>query len=192
MEKRTGNTDGEMIRVVLTGPECTGKSTLAVQLARHYNTICIPEYAREYVSALSRPYTYSDVEHIAATQVRQKDEFSARANKILFLDTYLIITKVWFDVVFHRCPGWIKEELSRKEIQLYLLCNTDIPWEPDPVRENGGSRREYLLELYKKELETWECPYRIVSGTGEIRLQNAILLLDKFIQKDGKLINYQK
>jgi nicotinamide riboside kinase len=182
MEKRTGNTDGEMIRVVLTGPECTGKSTLAVQLARHYNTIWIPEYAREYVSALSRPYTYSDVEHIAATQVRQKDEFSARANKILFLDTYLIITKVWFDVVFHRCPGWIKEELSRKEIQLYLLCNTDIPWEPDPVRENG----------YKKELETWECPYRIVSGTGEIRLQNAILLLDKFIQKDGKLINYQK
>jgi nicotinamide riboside kinase len=183
MEKRTGNTRGEMIRIVLTGPECTGKSTLAVQLARHYNTLSIPEYARIYVSALTRPYTYSDVEHIAATQVRQQEEYSVLANKILFLDTYLIITKVWFDVVFHRSPGWIKKALSRKDIQLYLLCNTDIPWEPDPVRENGGSRRDILMELYKKELETWGCHYQIVTGTGEIRLQNAIGLVDDFIMK---------
>jgi len=122
------------------------------------------------------------VEHIARMQVLQKDEYSSRANKLLFLDTYLIITKVWFDVVFHRCPDWIRTELARNEIDLYLLCNTDIPWEPDPVRENGGAMREYLLNVYKKELEFWGCNYRMVSGIGDARLYNAIRLVDNLIK----------
>jgi len=189
MEKSTGESGNKITRIVLTGPECTGKSTLAAELATHYNTVYIPEYAREYISGLSRPYTLNDVQHIAEIQIRQKEEFSAldsvRASGILFMDTYLIITKVWFELVYHQCPGWITSELARNDIDLYLLCNTDIPWVPDPVRENGGSKREYLLKLYKKELINYACNYRIVYGTGMARLQNAISHVEHFIHNDN-------
>jgi len=183
MEKGTGPVGDKIIRIVLTGPECTGKSTLAIQLAQHYNTVCIPEYARQYIGGLSRTYEYDDVLHIAQTQVRQLDEYSSRANRILFLDTYLVITKVWFDLVFNRRPQWIDEELSKHSIDFYLLCDTDIPWEADTVRENGGTRRELLLGLYKKELTDFGCEFKIVRGLGEERLKNAIRLVDTHIQK---------
>jgi len=152
-----------------------------MQLAGHYNTMYIPEYAREYISGLSRPYNYSDVEHIARIQIRQKDEYSPRAKGLLFLDTYWIITKVWFDLVFQRYPLWIDQELARNEINLYLLCDIDIPWEPDPVRENGGRMREVLLQLYRKELVERGYHYRLVTGFGEQRLQNAVRHVDDFI-----------
>ncbi len=182
MEKRTDGRPGqELIRVVITGPECTGKSTLTIQLAEHYSTMYIPEYAREYISGLSRPYNYSDVEHITRIQIRQKDEYSRCAKGLLFLDTYLIITKVWFDLVYHRRPPWLDLELARNEINLYLLCDIDIPWEPDPVRENGGRMRENLLRLYRSELEERGLHYRLVTGSGEQRLRNAIHHVDDLI-----------
>jgi len=183
MEERSGHVSDKIIRIVLTGPECTGKSTLAIRLAQHYNTLCIPEYAREYIAKLSLPYTYEDVVHIAETQVVKLEEFSKMANRILFLDTYLIISKVWFDLVFKRRPEWIDKELSKHSVDFYLLCDTDIPWEVDPVRENGGERREFLMGLYKQELKDFGCEFGIVKGLGEERLKNAIRLVDTFIQK---------
>jgi NadR type nicotinamide-nucleotide adenylyltransferase len=183
MEKRSGIVGQKIIRIVLTGPECTGKSTLAVQLAKHYNTLCVPEYAREYVDGLDRPYDYEDVVHIAEMQVRQLEEYSQHANRILFLDTYLIITKVWFDLVFNRRPAWIDKELSAHPVDFYLLCDTDVPWEADTVRENGGARREFLLELYKKELLYFGCEFGMVNGLGRERLKNAIRMVDNYIQK---------
>ena len=152
-----------------------------MQLAEHYSTIYIPEYAREYISGLSRPYNYSDVEHIARIQIRQKDEYSRCAKGLLFMDTYLIITKVWFDLVYHRRPPWLDLELARNEINLHLLCDIDIPWEPDPVRENGGRMREILLRLYRSELEERGLHYRLVTGSGEQRLRNAIHHVDDLI-----------
>lgn len=171
------------MRVVLTGAESTGKSTLAANLARHFGTLYIPEYARDYVTGLGRSYTYEDVEHIARTQVRQMKEFSANAGRILFLDTYLIITKVWFDVVFHRRPEWLSQEIDAQEIDLYLLCDTDIPWEADPVRENGGERREELYRIYRKELEQAGCPFEVVTGLGEDRLGNAVKIVESYQKK---------
>jgi NadR type nicotinamide-nucleotide adenylyltransferase len=183
MEKTTGHIGDKIIRIALTGPECTGKSTLAVQLAQHYKTVSIPEYAREYVGSLSRPYDYDDVVHIAEMQVNQLEEYTNAANRILFLDTYLIITKVWFDLVFNQRPDWIDKELSKHSVDFYLLCDTDVPWEADPVRENGGTRREYLLGLYKKELVDFGCEFGIVQGLGNERLKNAIRLVDNYIEK---------
>jgi nicotinamide riboside kinase len=154
-------------------------------LARHFGTIFVPEYARKYVAGLNRPYTYEDVEHIANTQVRQLQEYSVHATGLIFLDTHLIITKVWFDEVFHRRPEWISKVIAAQEIDLYLLCHTDIPWVPDPVRENGGERREALYRIYRKELEHAGCPYAVVTGMGEDRLRNAIELVDYFIKQHG-------
>lgn len=179
MEKSTDTSGNPVIHVAITGPECTGKSTLSVQLARHYNTVFVPEFAREYVSSLDRPYHYQDLVHIAETQIRQAIDYSKRANKLLFFDTWLIITKVWFDVVFDRHPQWIDEELNRKTIDLFLLCSTDIPWVADPVRENGGEMRERLYLLYRKELESLGCNYRIITGIGNERLQEALKAIEE-------------
>jgi NadR type nicotinamide-nucleotide adenylyltransferase len=181
MEKGTAGRTGKIICVALTGAESTGKSTLAKQLAEHYQTVYVPEYAREYVSALDGPYTYADVEHIGRTQISQKQDCEIKANRIFFLDTYLIITRVWFDVVFQKHPDWIDEELNQKTVDLYLLCDTDITWEDDPVRENGGEMRENLMQRYREELVAWNCTFRLVSGIGNERLQNAIDQVDTFL-----------
>jgi NadR type nicotinamide-nucleotide adenylyltransferase len=174
MEKRVGKDPSALIRIGITGPECTGKSTLAAGLAAHYHTVFIPEYAREYIESLHRPYTYDDVVHIAERQVMEEKHYARQANGILFYDTYLIITKVWFSVVYDRIPDWIDEVLRKKPIHRFLLCDTDIPWIPDNVRENGGEMREKLFQRYRQELEQYGFPYSIIRGKGDRRLQNAI------------------
>jgi NadR type nicotinamide-nucleotide adenylyltransferase len=174
MEKRVDTDPSALIRIGITGPECTGKSTLAAGLAAHYHTVFIPEYAREYIESLHRPYSYDDVVHIAERQVMEEKTYALKANGILFYDTYLIITKVWFSVVYNRMPVWIDEVLKKKHIHLFLLCDTDIPWVPDKVRENGGEMRERLFQMYRQELEKYGFRYSVIRGKGNGRLLNAI------------------
>jgi NadR type nicotinamide-nucleotide adenylyltransferase len=185
MEKRSEKRVNQLMRVVITGPECTGKSTLANQLAQLYKTICIPEYAREYVSNLGRQYDYNDLVHIAKMQLHQAHDLVNLGNGLLFLDTYLIITKIWFKVVYGNYPDWIDNELSNNNINLYLLCNTDIPWTPDPVRENGGEMREQLFLMYKDELKRLGCRYVIISGIGEQRLYGATKAVNEILKAQG-------
>jgi nicotinamide riboside kinase len=174
MEKKVDTDPSALIRIVITGPECTGKSTLAAGLAAHYNTAYIPEYAREYIEGISRPYTFDDVVHIAEKQVMEEKSYALKASGILFYDTYLIITKVWFSVVYNRVPVWIDDVLRQKHIRLFLLCDTDIPWVPDKVRENGGEMRERLFRMYRQEIEKYGFPYSVIRGEGSRRLQNGI------------------
>jgi NadR type nicotinamide-nucleotide adenylyltransferase len=169
-----------ILKIAITGPECTGKSTIAEKLAGHYQTVFVPEYARDYVVGLNRPYTYDDVEHIARMQVLQAENFLQQSNRFLFLDTYLIITLIWFEVVFGRYPQWIEKEIQQNSIDLYLLCDTSIPWTPDKVRENGGEMRNKLFLMYKAALERYNCPFEIITGTGEARMLQAIQSVDHF------------
>jgi len=171
------------LKVVITGPESTGKSTLAEQLASHYKTVFVPEYARTYVEKLERPYVYKDLEYIAKRQIEDLEKYKPLANNILFLDTFLIITKVWFNIVYKKQPEWLDKSIRKCNIDLFLLCNTDLPWEPDLVRENGGEMREKLFLLYQKELEHYGLNYRIVEGFGEDRVSNSIAFVDKFLTK---------
>jgi NadR type nicotinamide-nucleotide adenylyltransferase len=187
MEKETDSTHSTIIRVVVTGPECTGKSTLTAQLAAHYQTTYIPEYAREYIENLSRPYTYDDVVKIAERQISEEDEFASKANNILFYDTYLIITKVWFDVVYKLRPAWIDTVLKQQHIHLFLLCDTDIPWRPDKVRENGGIMRKKLFRAYQQEIEKCGFSYAIINGKGEKRLQNGIKAVESMLKKQIRM-----
>jgi NadR type nicotinamide-nucleotide adenylyltransferase len=164
-------------RIVVTGPESTGKTELSFNLAKRLNTIFIPEYAREYVENLNRPYTYSDVESIARFQIVQEEMFEERAQNLLIFDTWLIITKVWFDLVFGKCPEWVISHIKSSHIDLFLICKTDLPWIPDPVRENGGEKREELLQLYCDEIKSFGFPYELVEGIGPIRTENALKFL---------------
>ena len=167
-------------KIVITGPESTGKTELAAALSIKYNALYIPEYARQYVENLDRKYTYADVEEIARQQIELESEFIKKTTKILFYDTYLIITKVWFDVVFHKHPDWLDNYIQESQIDLYLLCNTDLPWIADGIRENGGEMRERLFEIYRDELDKYNFQYRIISGNGTDRTDNAINHINNF------------
>jgi len=174
------NTESQT-RVIITGPESTGKTALCCDLARHYKGIVIPEYARTYISALGRKYTYNDVVHIALKQLEQMKEKRNLKAPFLFVDTYLIITKVWLRRVFGEVPGWIDQEIRNTYDALYLLCEPDIPWEPDSVRENGGFMRTVLLNEYLDELKNARLNYYFINGIGEKRLNCAIEKVNKFI-----------
>lgn len=160
-------------RIALIGPESTGKTTLCEQLAAHYKTVWVSEYARGYVEKFNRPYTIQDVELCAKRQLEQEDKFLQRANQYIFSDTELIVSKVWSEDVFKSCPDWMEKEILKRKYDLYLLTFPDLPFKEDPVRENQH-RRAYFFELYQSELERRNFSFEIVTGIGEVRLENAL------------------
>src|SRR6056297_316971 len=160
--------------IVITGAESTGKSVLTKWLANHFQVPFIPEFAREYVEKLNRDYNYSDVEFIAKKQISQLHEFQKAGLPYIFADTWLIITKIWFEVVFKQVPSWIDETMKETAISLFLVCDTDLPWIPDSVRENGGEQRELLQKKYINTIEEYGFNYKIVSGKNDERFKNAL------------------
>lgn len=170
-------------RIVLTGPESTGKTTLAKALAKKFNTIWIPEFAREYAYKVNNQFTYENVLEIARTQLVQEMEFEEEINKLVFFDTSLIITKVWLDVVFGKHPTWLDQMIKVEEADLYLLCAPDIDWIPDKVRINNGEKRQKLFETYLNELEKLKFNYKIVSGKGKKRLNTCINYVNELLPK---------
>lgn len=204
---------GKVIRVVVIGPESTGKSTLCQQLAEHFNTLWCPEYAREYLLTHGITYSYDDLLTIAKGQVALEEEYEARVkaerltlkpgeagngepadvkdNKLttgvhalhpaskdrglLFIDTDMYVMKVWSEYVFGKCELFILEEIARREYDLYLLCNPDLPWEPDVLREHPdeASRRE-LYRIYKNLMLHQGTPFVEITGNYSERLHTAI------------------
>ncbi len=160
--------------IVLTGPESTAKSTLTKALAAHFDAAWFPEYAREYLADKGHNYTYDDVEKIARTQLHQYESLNDLPEEIVFFDTWLIITKIWFEWVFKRVPSWLEDAISSCRVDLFLLCRPDIPWEPDPLRENGGDERIQLFNRYKQELISRNLRFVEVGGLGDDRLFQAI------------------
>jgi NadR type nicotinamide-nucleotide adenylyltransferase len=159
--------------IVITGAESTGKSVLTERLSNYFKVPFIPEFAREYIENLDRNYNYLDVEKIAKKQISQLEALKQSAHQYVFVDTWLIITKIWFDVVFGKIPSWLESSIQKTKIDLFLVCDTNLPWEPDPVRENGGEQREILQARYINELENYNFNYQIISGKGEKRFRAA-------------------
>lgn len=161
-------------KIVITGPESSGKTGLTKELAGYFNTIYYSEYAREYVENLTRKYTYNDVVLIAQHQKKELliTDFK-NANKFIFYDTGLIITKVWFEYVFNKVPDFLLKALEEIKIDLYLLCYPDLLWEPDNVRENCGKIRFDLFEKYKQEIEKYKINYFIIRNKGKQRFLSA-------------------
>lgn len=165
-----------IIKIAITGPESTGKSQLAEQLADYYKTVWIPEFARVYLSKIDRPYNYDDILEIAKGQVQSAEAILPMANKICFSDTELLVTKIWCDVKYGKCHPWIIENLKKQDFDLYLLMDIDLAWEFDPLREHPHQRR-FLFDRYKNELDKLGFNYRVISGVGEERLKNALSFL---------------
>ena len=160
-----------MIRIAVTGPESTGKSSMVKQLSKHYGGSIVPEFAREYLVDLNRSYTADDVEIIARKQIEQEEAFSENSN-IIFCDTDLLVCRIWMEVVFGACPDWLIAESRKQRYSHTLLMNIDIPWEPDPLREHPHLREE-LFNRYQTALIEDQRTFTIISGVNEARFENA-------------------
>ena len=166
-----------MKRVVIIGPESTGKSTLSEQLAKHYNTSWVPEYARQYLIQHGTEYNYDDLLTIAKGQVALEESYinANPSSKVLFIDTNQYVMKVWCEYVFGKCHQWVLDQITKRKYDLYLLCNIDLPWTHDPLREYPDlAPRIELYSIYKNLLTNQSVPWVDISGNYDERLQSAI------------------
>lgn len=186
-------------KIVVIGPESTGKSTLCEGLAAHFGTDWVPEYAREYLLKHGKQYQYADLLTIAKGQLtleeRHAMELEGRwdgrlgagadgpdggggqgpAEPILFIDTDMYVMKVWGEFVFGSCDAWILDQVATRKYDGYLLCNTDLPWTPDELREYPDEGpREQLFQIYKDCMINQSTPWRVISGCQEDRLTAAV------------------
>lgn len=158
-------------RILITGPESTGKSWLAQQLAAHYQTAWVPEVARRYLETLGREYEEHDLLEIARLQLAEEDRLAKETAGYLFCDTGMLVLKIWSLHKYGRCHPYILEQLRERTYLHIFLTNIDLPWEPDPLREHPEQRR-YLFNWYRQELAQQQ--YTLISGSGNKRLQAAI------------------
>ncbi len=172
-----------MKKIVIIGPECTGKSTLCQQLAVHYKTAWCPEYAREYLNNIKVKYTYQDLLEIAMGQVALELRMKPQgANQLYFIDTDMNVMKVWCEVVFDNCHKWILKQIAKTQYDLYLLCNTDIEWIQDDLREYPDVQfRKRLFTIYKDIMINIGTPWVEISGRGNQRLVQAIQTVDNLL-----------
>ncbi len=170
-------------KIVIIGPESTGKSTLCEQLANHYQTIWCREYAREHLLKHGTNYTYDDLLTIARGQIDREDSAVAAAldvskdtdgSPLLFIDTNMYVMKVWCEFVFGQCHDWIIEQIVNRKYDLYLLCNTDLPWVKDELREYPDlETRERLYHIYKDIMINQNTRWANISGDYEERFEKA-------------------
>lgn len=185
-------------KVVIIGPESTGKSTLCQQLAIHYNTNWCAEFAREYLLTHGTDYDIADLELIAKGQLTLEDTEAQKVEKsftkvnetiwlntqklqsqnyppILFIDTDMYVMKVWASYVFNQSISFVEENIKTRKYHLYLLCQNDLPWVKDELREYPNEEpREELFQIYKHILQNQSTPFSIINGNYEERLQQAI------------------
>lgn len=150
-------------KVVVIGPECTGKSELSEYLAQEFETVWVEEYARQYLRELGRPYDQEDLRLIAEGQVSLEDNMSRKANKLLICDTDLYVIKIWSIFKYGQCDPQILEMIAERKYDLYLLTYIDIPWEYDPQREHPD-QREALYSIYLDEMRNQRVPFLEIAG----------------------------
>ena len=167
-------------KIVIIGPESTGKSTLCEQLASHYKTTWVKEYAREYLLKNGTDYTFGDLLDIAKGQIKTEElavdswRLTEKTSTI-FIDTDMYVMKVWCEYVFGKCHHWILNRIVERPYDLYLLCNVDMPWIKDELREYPDfESRKKLYGYYKDIMVNQNVPWVDISGNYEERLQKAI------------------
>ena len=181
-----------MKKIVIIGPESTGKSTLSEQLALHFKTAWVPEYAREYLVIHGMEYAFEDLLTIAKGQLNLEDEIvkevaamklpSGSKDQLVFIDTDMYVMKVWCEFVFQKCHQFILDKIVERRYDLYLLCNIDLPWTHDPLREYPDREpREQLFRMYKDLMVNQSTRWVEISGGYEERLQKAVAAINRII-----------
>lgn len=159
-------------RVVLTGPECSGKTTLAAVLAARFDAPWVPEAARRFVETTPGELSARTVEPIARLSMRLADEVMRDAPPLLFFDTDLVSTVVYARHYYGECPDWIEREARARRSDLYLLGSPDLPWTADGVRDRPAQREE-LFEEFRRALEEIGARIVVLRGEGTARTGRA-------------------
>jgi NadR type nicotinamide-nucleotide adenylyltransferase len=169
-----------MKKIVVIGPESTGKSTLCEQLAAHYKTCYCPEFAREYLLEKDGKYNFEDLLNIAIGQLELEDTLiNSASNGLYFIDTDMYVMKVWCEVSFEKSHSWILKQIAKRYYHLYLLCGIDLPWVKDELREYPDLNvRKRLYKIYKDILVNSGTRWAEISGTDMQRLQMAVSIID--------------
>lgn len=180
-------------KIVLIGPESTGKTTLCEQLSAHYNSVWVEEYARTYLQANGKEYSLDDIRKIAEGQLKSEEigiekalgllSSNPQKKRPLFLDTDFHVLKVWSEFVFNQCDNWILNTISVRNYDLYLLCEPDIPWIKDKYREAPDLElRLKIFEYYKEIMINQHTPWKIINGDFDARLAQSIKAVDRLFQ----------
>jgi NadR type nicotinamide-nucleotide adenylyltransferase len=181
-------------RVVLTGSESTGKTTLAEQLARHYGVSWVPEFVRDYATGKGAPLDASDVEAITRGQVAREDEYrsraAARGERLLIGDTDLLSTAVYAAHYYGRAPDWVAETARRRRPDLYLLLDIDLPWTPDPQRDRGDLRPE-MHALFRAAVDASGTPFVVISGDSDARFATARAAIDDLLRDSTRKSDHE-
>lgn len=166
-----------MKRIAITGPESSGKSTLAQALAKHFRTNWSAEYAREYLEKRNGIYSQADLDEIAKGQLALWKQ--VHDGKLFFYDTEMLVIKIWSEFKYKTCSHFIENAFQEQQFDHYFLCRPDIPWEEDPLREHP-EQREQLFDLYHKTLIEHNLPFTIVEGD----LPNRISICKNILEKN--------
>ncbi len=169
-----------MIRVVLTGSESTGKSTLAERLAAHYAVELVPEFVRDFAEQKGGPIEFSDHGPIARGQMALEDEHIARGGPLVMQDTDLLSTVVYCRHYFGACPAWIESAARDRRPDVYFLCEIDVEWVADGVRDRGHMREE-MQELFRDAVARSGAPYVVITGGRDERFAHATESIDALL-----------
>lgn len=183
MEKTGEHTERNIIKVVLTGPESTGKSTLTKQLSEHFNTAWVGEYLRDFANdkySHNKELVYSDNLLIAEGQIKLENEALTKANKILFCDTDILQTIIYSDEYYSKVQSELEEILVSDKDTFYLLLNLDVEWVYDRLRDKPNER-EKMLDTFEKTLMKYNKRYIVLKGKNDLRLKNAIQEINKLL-----------
>lgn len=188
MEEKLKQEPSDIIKIVMFGPESTGKTTLAQALAAHYNTKWVPEYAREYLQEKwnreQRTCEPKDLIPIAEGQIYLENKLTKQANKILFCDTDLLETKVYSEAYYlGNCDPILEKYAVENTYNLYFLTYIDVPWEKDDLRDKPEEREE-MFDYFKNTLDTYNKSYVLLKGDFESRMKTAINHVEKLIQEN--------
>uniref|UniRef100_UPI00404A9017 DUF4301 family protein n=1 Tax=Flavobacterium sp. TaxID=239 RepID=UPI00404A9017 len=183
MEENLKQSASSCIKIVFYGPESTGKTTLAKELALHYKTHWVPEFARDFLqekwNQSQTACSEEDLIEISIGQMAAENRLSQTANQFLFLDTNLLTTKVYSDVYFKRCHEQIRKAAHANQYDFYFLTDIDIPWIADDLRDKPAERQE-MLDVFEQELKILKIPYLKLNGNQEKRFETAIAFLNHF------------
>lgn len=172
---------GKVMKIAIVGPESTGKSSIADELALHFDTIVVPEYAREYCKDLDRNYTLEDEVNIFYGQLDLEDKLIPKAqNSLLICDTMTLTVKIWCDHLFGFTPQEVVDSIALQDYDLYLLMDIDLPWQEDDLRD-FPDLREHFMEVWHRELQAVSANYLVISGLGKERTTNAVQAVERFL-----------